>query len=115
MGVARYGGSFGEGHAEDTACHRTDPQGAILALQIQAVRLLVSYLDAKGKQLLRERKADGRQCDEKGSWLFLELQKNEQVSGPALCSGGYDRYKRHFSLGPHCGKNLSDYFRRLRG
>lgn len=48
-------------------------------VQVDKAAGAVSYLDAKGKLLLRERRTEGRQCDEKGSWLFLELQKGEQL------------------------------------
>lgn len=50
-----------------------------VTLQAEKATGAVRYLDTKGKLLLSERKAEGRQCDEKGSWLFLELQKGEQL------------------------------------
>ena len=50
-----------------------------IILQAEKATGAVRYLDAKGNLLLSERKTEGRQCDEKGSWLFLELQKGEQL------------------------------------
>lgn len=56
-----------------------------VTVQIEKASGAVRYLDAKGNVLLGERRQEGRHCDEKGSWLFLELQKNEQLyaMGPA--------------------------------
>lgn len=56
-----------------------------VTVQIERVSGAVRYLDAKGRSLLSERRQEGRQCDEKGSWLFLDLQKGEQLfaMGPA--------------------------------
>lgn len=50
-----------------------------ITLQVEKATGWVRYLDTGGNLLLSERKIEGRQCDEKGSWLFLELQKNEQL------------------------------------
>lgn len=50
-----------------------------ITVQVEKAAGAVRYLDGKGKLLLSERKTESRQCDEKGSWLFLELQKNEQL------------------------------------
>ncbi|MCM1056450.1 MAG: AAA family ATPase [Firmicutes bacterium] len=56
-----------------------------VTVQIEKASGGVQYLDAKGNLLLSERRQEGRQCDEKGCWLFLELQKKEQLfaMGPA--------------------------------
>ncbi|MCM1190934.1 MAG: AAA family ATPase [Butyrivibrio sp.] len=56
-----------------------------VTVQIEKASGAVQYLDAKGAVLLSERRQESRQCDEKGSWLFLELQKGEQLfaMGPA--------------------------------
>lgn len=45
----------------------------------------VRFLDNKGGLILSERKQESRQCETKGSWLFLDLQKGEQLfaMGPA--------------------------------
>ncbi len=84
-----------------------------VTVQVEKATGAVSYLDAKGKQLLRERKADGRQCDEKGSWLFLELQKNEQLFAGALGSASQGALKlrgsaRYISTGANLPFLLSD-------
>jgi len=50
-----------------------------VTVQIEKASGAVRYLDAKGSCLLSERRQEGRQCDEKGSWLFLDLQKGEQL------------------------------------
>ncbi len=50
-----------------------------ITVQVEKAAGAVRYLDGKGKLLLSERKTESRQCDEKGSWLFLELQKSEQL------------------------------------
>lgn len=50
-----------------------------ITVQVEKADGAVRYLDGKGKLLLSERKTEGRQCDEQGTWLFLELQKNEQL------------------------------------
>lgn len=50
-----------------------------ITVQIEKASGAVKYLDAKGIPLLSERRQEGRQCDEKGSWLFLDLQKGEQL------------------------------------
>ncbi|MDE6641347.1 MAG: DUF4968 domain-containing protein, partial [Acetatifactor sp.] len=56
-----------------------------VTVQIEKASGAVKYLDAKGTSLLSERRQEGRQCDEKGSWLFFDLQKGEQLfaMGPA--------------------------------
>ena len=56
-----------------------------VTVQIEKASGAVKYLDTKGISLLSERRQEGRQCDEKGSWLFLDLQKSEQLfaMGPA--------------------------------
>lgn len=50
-----------------------------VTVQVEKATGAVSYLDKAGHILLRERCQEGRQCGEKGSWLFLELQKKEQL------------------------------------
>ncbi len=50
-----------------------------VTVQIEKASGAVRYLDAGGSCLLSERRQEGRQCDEKGSWLFLDLQKGEQL------------------------------------
>lgn len=59
-----------------------------IILQAEKATGAVRYLDAKGNLLLSERKTEGRQCDEKGSWLFLELQKGEQLFAGSMEPGG---------------------------
>lgn len=50
-----------------------------ITVQVEKAAGAVRYLNGKGKVLLSERKTEGRQCDEQGTWLFLELQKSEQL------------------------------------
>lgn len=59
-----------------------------IILQAEKATGAVRYLDAKGNLLLSERKTEGKQCDEKGSWLFLELQKGEQLFAGSMEPGG---------------------------
>lgn len=56
-----------------------------VTVQVEKAVGAVRYLDARGTSLLSERRQEGRQCDTSGSWLFLELQKGEQLfaRGPA--------------------------------
>lgn len=39
----------------------------------------VRFLDNKGGLILSERRQESRMCEAKGSWLFLDLQKGEQL------------------------------------
>lgn len=45
----------------------------------------IRFLDNRGGLMLSERRQESRQCEAKGSWLFLDLQKGEQLfaMGPA--------------------------------
>lgn len=82
-------------------------------VQVEKATGAVKYLDAKGKLLLNERRTEGRQCDEKGSWLFLELQKNEQLFAGALGPASQGALKlrgsaRYISTGAGLPVLLSD-------
>lgn len=50
-----------------------------IILQIEKQSGSIRYLDAAGKLLLSERKAESRQLDGNRSWLYLDFQKGEQL------------------------------------
>lgn len=82
-----------------------------VTVQIEKASGAVKYLDAKGISLLSERRQEGRQCDEKGSWLFLDLQKGEQLfaMGPVGQGGLKLRGSaRHISTGEGLPFLMSD-------
>lgn len=71
----------------------------------------VRFLDNKGGLILSERKQESRQCETKGSWLFLDLQKGEQLfaMGPAGQGGlGLRGGARYISTGEGLPFVLSD-------